>query len=301
MGTPSFTASPGDGRPSWDGAHLVDGYYWWEARAHDAAGNVSAWTAPWGFHLDATPPAAPTHFNGTIGANGLTLRWDPPVDTIANFVVYVNGDSGPYLGGTTYEYNVGTFDAGDSRTFSVRALDQAGNFGAMSAVLVGVPNLVGMTLGEAQHATKSRGLVLRSTASLKHVAPAVIVSQDPAPGSVEEQGSAVRVVLKEVPSAKVPFTVQVLPARVACAAGGLLRVHLQLSLAASVRAQVIGRSGRVLATRFLGRVLPGDAVVRVRLPKQSVSSVVFVASSTDGRTGRATVRVSPGNRGCAAP
>jgi hypothetical protein len=285
---------------SWDGAHLVDGYYYWEARAHDAAGNVSAWSAPFTFHLDATPPAAPTHFNGTIGGNGLTLRWDPPVDTIANFVVYVNGDSGPYLGGTTYEYNVGTFDAGDTRTFSVRAVDQAGNFGAMSTLLVGVPNLVGMTLGDAQHAALVRGLVLRSQTSLKGAAPTVVVAQDPVPGSVEEQGGAVSVVLKEVPASKVAFTVQVLPAQVACAAGSVLRAHLQLSLAARLRAQIVGRNGRVLATRSLGRVLPGDAAVSVRLPKKAVSRVVFVAVSNDGRTGRATVRVSPGNRGCSA-
>jgi hypothetical protein len=285
---------------SWDGAHLGDGYYWWQARAHDIAGNVSAWSASSGFHLDATPPAAPTHFNGTFGPNGLTLRWDPPVDAIANFVVYVNGDSGPYLGGTTYEYNVGSFDAGDTRTFTVRAVDQAGNFGAMSTVLVGVPNLVGMTLGEAQHAAQVRGLVVRSAMSSKRAAPTVVVEQDPAPGSVAEQGSAVRVVLKEVPAAQVKFTVQALPVRVACAPGSVLSAHLQLSLAARVRAQIVGPGGRVLATHSLGRLLPGDAVVSVRLPAQAVSRVVFVAVTGDGRTGRATVRVAAGSRGCSA-
>ena len=286
----------------WEAPHLLDGYWWWQARAHDAAGNVSAWSSIDGFHLDATPPAAPTHLNGTIGANGLTLRWNPPVDTIANFVVYVNGNSGPYLGGVTYEYNVGAFDAGDTRTFSVRAVDRAGNFGAMSTVLVGVPNLVGLTLGQAENATQSRGLVLRRASSLMQALPMIVVSQDPAPASVESLGSAVKVVLKAVPSGQVPFTVQVLPVRVACAAGSILRVHLQLSLLARVRAQVVGHDGRVLATRVLGRVLPGDAVVRVRLPKSSsgVAKVVFAATSSDGRTGHAVVRIASGKHGCHA-
>jgi hypothetical protein len=284
---------------SWDGARLVDGYWWWEARAHDAAGNVSAWSSPWGFHLDVTPPDAPPHFGGTIAANGLTLRWDPPVDTIVNWIVYVNADSAVSLGGTTYEYNVGAFDARDTRTFSVRAVDAAGNYGAMSSVLVGVPNLVGLTLGEAQHATKARGLVLRSPASLQHAAPIVVVSQDPAAGSVEQLGGAVQVVLKEVPAKKVAFTLRVRPARVACAAGAVLRVHLQLSLPARVSAQIVGRSGRVLASRMLGRVPPGDKTVSVRLPKRGAAKVVFVAKSSDGRVARATVRLSKPSRGCA--
>jgi len=293
---------PNGSPASWESPQLLDGYWWWQARAHDAAGNVSAWSSPQGYLLDATPPAAPTHVNGTIGPNGLTLRWDPPVDSIANFVVYVNGNSGPYLGGTTYEYVVGPFDAGDTRTFSIRAVDQAGNFGAMSSVLVGVPNLVGMTLGQAETATLSRGLVLqRATASL-HAAPSVVVAQDPAPASLETQGSPVHVVLKDRPSGKTPFTVQVLPTRVVCASGSILRVHLQLSLTATVGAIVVGKNGRVLVTRSLGRVHPGTAVEQVRLPRSSraIMKVVFVASSRDGRAGRAVVHVAGAKHGCRA-
>jgi hypothetical protein len=290
-----------NGSPAtWQGPPLADGYWWWEARAHDAAGNVSAWSSAWGFHLDATPPAAPTHFNGTMGPNGLTLRWDPPVDSIANFVVYVNGNSGPYLGGVTYEYNVGSFDAGDTRTFSVRAVDEAGNFGAMSSTLVGVPNLVGLTIGQAETAVQSRGLVLkRATASMRAV-PTVVVSQDPAAPAVATEGSSVKVVLKPIRSGNVPFTVQVLPTHVVCAAGSILKVHLQLSLAASVQGRLIGAHGRLLVTRKLGRVLPGTAVEVVRLPRSAVAKIVFVARTSDGRHGQAVVRVGSAKHGCRA-
>jgi PASTA domain-containing protein len=285
---------------SWEAPKLLDGYWWWQARAHDAAGNVSAWSSVWGYHLDATPPAAPTHFNGTMGANGLTLRWDPPVDSIANFVVYVDGNSGPYLGNATYEYNVGSFDAGDTRTFTVRAVDQAGNFGAMSTTLVGVPNVVGLTLGQAETAVQSRGLVLKHATASMRAAPTVVVSQDPAAPAVATQGSPVSVVLKPVRTGKVPFTVQVLPKHMVCAAGSVLSVHLQLSLAASVKARLLGSRGRLIATRKLGRVLPGTAIERIRLPRSAVATVVFVARSADGRTGRAVVRVGSAKHGCRA-
>ena len=291
LAAPASGASPSvsnGASASWDGAPIGDGYYWWQARAHDAAGNVSAWSAPWGFHLDATPPAAPTNFNGTIGANGLTLRWDPPVDTIANFVVYVNGDSGPYLGGTTYEYNVGAFDAGDTRTFSVRAVDQAGNFGAMSTMLVGVPNLVGLTLHEANQATKARGLVLHTATALRNAGAAVVVAQDPAAGTVEEQGGAVRVVVNDARRAGVPLTMDVQPTRAVCARSSILRVHLRLSLPAFVGVRFERRRGRAVAARSLGRLPEGDNVVRLRLPKAHVSRVVFVAAGITG-TARTTL------------
>jgi PASTA domain/Bacterial Ig-like domain len=301
VGADGTSATVANGAPAaWEGPRLLDGYWWWQARAHDQAGNVSAWSAVHGFHLDATPPAAPLHFNGTMGSNGLTLRWDPPVDSIANFVVYVNGNSAVSLGGTTYEYNVGAFDAGDTRTFSVRAVDLAGNFGAMSTVLVGVPNLVGMTIGQAETAAQARGLVLRHATSSLRADSAVIVSQDPAAPAVAPQGSSVNVVLKRVPSAKTPFTVQVLPARVVCAGGSVLKVHLQLSLAAFVDVRVLGRGGRLLATRPLGRVLPGTAVESVRLPTARATAVVFLARTADGRIGRAVVHVGGTKHGCRA-
>ncbi len=284
----------------WEAPKLLDGYWWWQARAHDAAGNVSAWSSVWGYHLDATPPAAPTHFNGTMGANGLTLRWDPPVDSIANFVVYVNGNSVPYLGGMTYEYNVGSFDAGDTRTFSVRAVDEAGNLGAMSTTLVGVPNLVGLTLGQAETATLSRGLVLHRPATTQRAGAVVVVAQDPAAPGVAEQGSQVNVVLKKVPARRVRFTVQVVPAHVVCAGGSTLKVHLQLSLPARVTAQLVGRAGLMIATRSLGRVSPGTVTTALHLPRSPVTAVVFVARSADGRTGRAVVHVAGAKHGCKA-
>jgi hypothetical protein len=125
---------------------LGDGMYWWQARAHDAAGNASAWSTARMFHLDKTPPPTPKNFGGTVASDGLTLRWDPPADdSLANFYVYVNGISTVSLGSTTYEYKVGSFDAGDPREFAIVAVDHAGNQSPTSKTLVGVPDVVGLT------------------------------------------------------------------------------------------------------------------------------------------------------------
>src|SRR5207302_8770469 len=108
-----------------------------------------------------------------------TLRWDPPDDAVANFVVFVNGAAWQNLGGSTYEVKLGAFDAGDTRTFAVVAIDKAGNLSASSAVLVGVPNLVGLTIGQAERAASARGLVVHRGASVMAAGPMVGVSQTP--------------------------------------------------------------------------------------------------------------------------
>ena len=45
---------------SWTPSHLVDGTYFWRARALDAAGNASAWSAAGSFIVDTTPATTPT-------------------------------------------------------------------------------------------------------------------------------------------------------------------------------------------------------------------------------------------------
>src|SRR5439155_1547795 len=56
----------------------VDGLYYWQARSHDSAGNVSAWTAIRTLHLDTVAPGKPLTVNGVVAADGLTLRWSAP-------------------------------------------------------------------------------------------------------------------------------------------------------------------------------------------------------------------------------
>jgi hypothetical protein len=276
---------------------LSDGLYWWQARAHDGAGNTSAWSAARTFHVDKTPPPTPKNFSGTVADDGLTLRWDPPADdSLANFYVYVNGVSTVSLGVTTYEYKVGSFDAGDPREFAVVAVDHAGNQSPMSKTLVGVPNVVGLTLGEAENAAKARGLVVRRDAAVQQSGSGVITSQNPAAGSVAEKGTAVKVVL-ETASAPAALTMSASPSRLICGAGSVVRLQLRLSESATVRARLLSGRRTVQSTR-LGRLKAGTSRVQVKLQRRLARGNYKLAldAAAGARTASTSVVVKMGSR-----
>jgi hypothetical protein len=272
-----------------------DGLWYWQARAVDDVGNSSAWSASRILHVDTVAPGKPLNFNGQLGADGLTLRWDPPNDNVANYVVFVNGAPWKNLGSTEYEVKMGPFDAGDARTFSVVAVDLAGNVGAMSSVLVGVPNLVGLTWAQALGATTARGLALRRTVFFPSI-PMVVASQDPVTPSLLERGGSVLVTMAPVKGA--PLAVRVKPGRVVCTGCSVLRLRVELSAAASVRTRLLDARGRIVKRDVLGALGAGSNNVRVRLPRALRSGsyrLIFDASGTDG-TARALVRVNVSSR-----
>jgi PASTA domain len=286
---------------SWSPAGtLVDGLYFWQARGRDAAGNQSPWSGVRMLHLDATPPASPTSFNGQVAGDGLTLRWAPPVDTLDNFYVYVDGVSAVSLGPVTYEYKVGPFDADDTRTFGVVAVDKAGNRSPMSKILVGVPNVVGLTLTQAEQAAKARGLVIRRDTSMPKSgsSSAAVSAQNPAAGSVADRGSAVRVVL---PGGAAPTTLSVSarPTRVVCAAGATVRLRVTLSGPATVRARLLRAGPSALGSSRLGQLRAGKSSVRVNLPRRLANGTYrLVLDATAGtQTAHAVVRVVTGRHG----
>jgi hypothetical protein len=276
---------------------LSDGLYYWQVRAHDAAGNVSGWSATRSFNLDKTAPAAPKNFSGQIAEDGLTLRWDPPADVVANFYLYVDGVSKVSLGGVTYEYKVGAFSADDARSFSLVAADRAGNRSPMSKVLVGVPNVVGLPLGQAEDAVEARGLVVRRDATIQRAAAgAVVTSQDPHAGSVTAKGTAVKIVVSAL-SGPAPLTMSARPARLVCGAGATVRLTLRLSDRAAVQARVL--SGRkTVAKRKLGTLRAGTSTVRVKLPAHlgRGSYRLQLVASAGTRTASTSVAIRTGSR-----
>jgi PASTA domain len=281
---------------------MGEGLYWWQARAHDGAGNVSAWSPAWTFHVDKTPPPTPKNFNGHVAGDGLTLRWDPPADdSLANFYIYVNGVSTASLGVTTYEYKAGSFDDGDRREFAVVAVDHAGNQSPMSKTLVGVPNMVGLTLGEAEGAAKARGLAVHRENSIQSFGTGVVVSQNPAAGSVAEKGTAVNIVLETVAAPNL-LTLSVSPARLICGAGAVVRLRLRLSERATVGARLVSGRRTVQRTK-LGRLNAGTSDVRVKLPRHLARGKYKLAldATASARTAHTTVDVKAGaRRACSA-
>src|SRR3954469_7805069 len=242
-----------------------DGLWYWRVRSHDSAGNTSAWSPTHVLHLDSVAPGKPLHFNGQIAGGGLTLRWDAPGDTIANYVVFVDGAPWKNLGGTELEVKMGAFDASDARTFSVVAVDLAGNVGAMSPVLVGVPNTIGLDWAHAQSAAAARGLTLKRDVAAFASVPMLVTKQDPAAPALVERHSSLSVSLESVKSA--PLAVRVRPGRVSCTRGCVLRLRIELSSSAVVRARLLTGRGRVVKRDLLGTLPAGANTIRVTVPK----------------------------------
>ncbi len=284
---------------TWSPSSLpVDGLYYWQARARDSAGNVSAWTASRTLHLDRVAPGKPVNFNGEVALDGLTLRWSAPNDNVANYVVFVDGAPWKNLGSTEFEVKMGAFDSGDTRSFSVVAVDLAGNVGAMSSVLVGVPNLVGLTWPQALGATTARGLSLTRNAVFFASIPMIVAKQEPPAPALTARGTAVVVTMS--PANGAPLAVKVKPGRFVCAAGSVLRLRVDLSAAARVRSRLLTSHGRLVKRGQLGLLRAGTNNVRLKLPaglRRGAYRLMLDATGEAG-TAHALVRVTVGARAC---
>src|SRR4051794_17717253 len=268
-----------------------NGLWYWQVRAHDQAGNTSPWSVSRVVHLDSVAPGSPPHFNGQVAGDGLTLRWDAPNDAIANYVVFVNGDPWKNFGSTEHEVKMGAFDASDTRTFSVVAVDLAGNVGTMSPVLVGVPDLMGLDWEHASGAAAARGLKLKRDAAPFGSLPMFVSSQDPPAPSLAERGSTIQVTLAAAEES--PLAVRVRPGIVKCARTCVVRLRIELSSSALVRSRLLNRHGRLVKSGRLGSLHAGSNSVRVKLPKRlskGAYRLVFDASGR-GRVAHALVHV----------
>jgi hypothetical protein len=280
------------GLADWTPTGLGDGLYYWQARAHDSVGNVSAWSATRSLTRDTIAPGKPLNFNGHVAGDGLTLRWQSPGGTIANYVVFVDGEPWKNLGSSEFEVKLGPFDENDARTFSVVATDPAGNVGAMSPVLVGVPKLIGLTFAEATRAASARGLELRHPELLLKANQLVVSSQDPEPSTLAEQGSGIDVTLAPIKGA--PLVVRVTPGRVRSKSGAFLRLRIQLSAPAVVSKRLLNAKGHVMIHGRIGALQAGTTTVRIRLPRTLKRGTyrLLLDAAGEGDKAQALVRVN---------
>ena len=112
--------------------------YRYRVDAYDAAGNLSAKSAPQSLHdPDTTPPSAPTNLKLTPGSKRITLAWTASSDNVrvAGYYIYRNGNDIATVTGTSYT------DAGlvSGRTYKYHliAYDAAGNKSVASATVSG--------------------------------------------------------------------------------------------------------------------------------------------------------------------
>jgi hypothetical protein len=261
-------------------AALGEGTYYWQARAQDAAGNRSGWSAIRSFTLDTTPPDAPASFSGTVRAAVLTLYWTPPAaeDSVGNYLLYIDGVRSAVLTGETLQARLGTFDADDPRSFAVAAIDAAGNEGPRSETLVGVPDLVGLTIPEARAALAARTLVFGKQAEgiAQRSGSGLITSQQPAAATLAPRRRAVVVALSS-PSgrtgggagvvASAPLIVRVVGSRIVSSApSGRLSLQIELTGRARVAVRFLTLWGVPLDSAQLGSVQAGTNTIHLRLP-----------------------------------
>ena len=187
---------------------------------------------------------------------------------------------------------MGPFDASDTRSFSVVAVDMAGNVGATSPVLVGVPNLVGLDWMHALGATSARGLGLKRDAIGFASIPMFVTSQDPAAPGLVEQGTPVNVTMAAAKGS--PLAVRVRPGHVSCHRTCLLRLRVELSSSARVRSRLLSGRGRLLKQSALGTLHAGANTIRVQLPRRLGRGAYRLLLDATGEAGtvHALVRVN---------
>jgi len=84
---------------TWTPGGLADGLHYWRASAQDAAGNVSAWSAPLSFSVDTTAPSVPplgavaARSNNTTPTLAATFS-DPPATDSGSVAFQLCADSG---------------------------------------------------------------------------------------------------------------------------------------------------------------------------------------------------------------
>jgi hypothetical protein len=139
---------------SWTASGLADGSYYWRARAQDAAGNQSAWsaTAVQQFTLDTTPPPAPAQGSFTDGVRlnqppTLTAVYADPGGGSGSLSFEICSTSSCTAPVLSYSGTTGSLAPGATGSWTpaflfdglyfwrVRALDSVGNASAWSPAL----------------------------------------------------------------------------------------------------------------------------------------------------------------------
>jgi hypothetical protein len=104
------------------------------------------------------------------------------------------------------------------------------------------------------------------------------------------------------PANGAPLAVKVKPGRFACAAGSVLRLHVDLSAAARVGSRLLNGHGRDVKRGQLGNLRAGTNNVRVKLPaglRRGAYRLMLDATGPNGMA-HALVRVQVGSRVCRA-
>ncbi|HEY6031693.1 MAG TPA: PASTA domain-containing protein, partial [Gaiellaceae bacterium] len=284
----------------------LDNGAWRLLRAVPAAGSLpSGWSD--GFYTDASgvhiltmhlsqftllkdlqPPEAMQDLAGVVASDGLTIRWVPGNDnsgSIAQFTLFVNGEPYANYGGSEYEAKLGEIQPGDTRSFTMREVDAAGNVSEATKPLLSVPPVAGQTLDAAKAALAAAGFRVGNVSYDPNAAePAGTVTQ---PNAIVLQtlGTAVDVTVsgKAVPvvESKLAFSL-VGTKEYAPKTRAYVAARVKISKASQLVATLYSpRHVRLYTWRVT--VKAGARVVKLRMPKQvqrpGLYTIVWSATS----------------------
>ncbi|MGH3015577.1 MAG: PASTA domain-containing protein, partial [Gaiellaceae bacterium] len=109
---------------------------------------------------DVQAPTVPGGFKGTLAGKSFRLAWSASSDNsglVSAYRVLANGAVLKTVDGNALSTAMGTFKPGDTRSFQVAAVDEAGNASAKSYALRAVPKVTKLTLAAARKALTKRG------------------------------------------------------------------------------------------------------------------------------------------------
>jgi hypothetical protein len=287
---------------------LPDGTYYWEARAEDAGGNLSAWSAASIFSIDTVAPGAPEGFVGVVTKGQVKLRWtEPDGGPVRSYVLYIDDIPSLVLGGAAGEVSLGKFTLDDARAFDLAAIDQAGNEGPHTDTLVNVPNVIGLRVLEAAAALTARGLEVGDQSKAVAAAERVIVvGQTPAAPTLAVTGSPVALVVANPAAPGVGAPLRIVAKVIgltrgrngSCLPNRRLNMKLVLSAPASVTVRFLTSHGDPVASRLLGPVRAGVTKLQLELPASVSGPKVYrvvVTASTKKQVASAEARLAVAN------
>jgi hypothetical protein len=246
---------------------------------------------------DLEPPAAPTDFAGEVGPAGLTLHWRPGVDNsglLGQLTLFADGVAARTFAASETTAQLGPLGADDTRRFTLRESDQAGNVSTETPALRAVPALVGKSLAEAEALLAERGFKLGIVVDSAPGSGAPGTVTGPAGVRVATEGSAVDVeAVPTVAGTKLAFGV-VAPPKLRPAKQKTVSVKINLTRAATVTAALYANGGsrKLYTWRFVARA--GRSTVALRWPQAARRAGTYTIRFTavaGGETVRRTARV----------
>jgi hypothetical protein len=236
---------------------------------------------------DLEAPQAPQSVRGYVGPDGLTIRWLPGSDNSGTYdyvTLFAGSSDSGHFGPDFTAATVAGWKPGDSRILRLQETDLAGNVSELTAPLVELPSLVGLTPEQAAAALAAHGLTLGTLTVGGAGKPGTVTGPD---GLVlAGQGSTIDLTVAAGGQAGLLFKVVTAP-KFKPAARKKMAARVTLTRPARVAAQLFSPR-RVKLYTWRVNMRAGRTIVKLRVPKQVKRPGVYTMRWT-ARAGRDVV------------